>query len=166
MKIMKFYIVFALLMPSIVSAQSTSMTTAYELFSTGELEKALVQYNQLEAANTNNAEFFFLRGSCLSELGDDANAVKDLDVAISLDANNANAFYQRGFSYFSLGNSKMALADFNSTIVLDASYGEAYLNRGTIKYDLGKKDEACADWKKSLEMGLNLAESLIAQLCE
>lgn len=147
-------------------SQAPSMDQAHGLLAEGYLEEALDMFNDLEQANSNNPEFFFLRGSCLSELGENKNAITDLNISISLDNQNADAFYQRGFAYFTIGNSPEALKDFDQALVLSPKYGEAYLNRGTVHYDLGNTQAACQDWQNALDVGLSLAQALIDQLCK
>lgn len=147
------------------SSQNPTLDQAHELLADGYLEEALDMFNDLESSNKSNAEFFFLRGSCLSELGENEKAIADLNISISLNNLNADAFYQRGFANFTLGNSPLALEDFNQTITLSPEYGEAYLNRGTVQYDLGNAEAACQDWQYALDVGLTLAQSLLDQLC-
>lgn len=148
------------------TSQNSSIEQAHGLLAEGYLEEALDMFNDLEASNNNNAEFYFLRGSCLSELGENSLAITDLNISISLDNQNADAYYQRGFAYFTVGNSPDALKDFNQTIVINPKYGEAYLNRGTVQYDLGNPEAACQDWQYALDIGLTLAQALIDQLCK
>lgn len=68
-----------------ISAQNASIEEAHGLLSEGYLEEALDMFNDLHADNANNAEFFFLRGSCLSELGENEKAITDFNVSISLE---------------------------------------------------------------------------------
>lgn len=147
-------------------AQKSTIAEAHTLLTEGYLEEALDMFNDLEAKNSNNAEFYFLRGTCLSELGENTQAITDFNISISLDKSNADAFYQRGFANFTIGNSEEALKDFNQAIVLNPNYGEAYLNRGTVHYDLGNTEASCKDWQKALDVGLTLAQALIDQLCK
>lgn len=165
---MRILVILLLIMPTFfyAKAQETNIKEAHALLLDGELDQALVMFNAIEGKHENNAEFYFLRGTCLSELGQDDEAVIDFDISISLDNSNPTAFYQRGFSYFNLGKSPDALNDFNQAIDLDPKYGEAYLNRGTVHYDLGNTEAACQDWQVAVASGLTLASALLQQLCE
>ncbi|MEO9965079.1 MAG: tetratricopeptide repeat protein [Reichenbachiella sp.] len=147
-------------------AQPTSIDKAHELLLDGNLEEALSMFDELEIKNKSNAEFYFLRGSCQSELGDNNKAILDLNRSIELEKDNSNTYYQRGFAYFSIGNSEAALVDFNQALKLSPDYGEAYLNRGSVQYDLGNSDAACKDWQAALDTGLTLAQALLDQLCK
>ncbi|MEO9805072.1 MAG: tetratricopeptide repeat protein [Reichenbachiella sp.] len=165
---MKFTLTMLLLVGShnYVMSQKPNIKQAHELLVEGYLEEALDMFNELEKNNENNAEFYFLRGSCLSELGENDRAITDLNISISLDNKNANAYYQCGFAYFTIGDSPAALENFNQAIQISPDYGEAYLNRGTVQYDLGNTEEACQDWKSALNTGLTLAQALLNQLCK
>lgn len=139
------------------------MDQAYELYDQGQLEKAITILNDNEASN--DPRYFFLRGSCYSELGENALAVQDFNKAIQLQPKWPEAFYQRGFSYFAAGQSRLAIQDFDQTILQDSTYAEAYLNRGSVYYDLGNEEEACINWLKASQLGLELATQLTGQLC-
>lgn len=159
------FIVFFLWLNDIAAAQRSSIDRAHQLMTDGYLEEALDIFYEIEEENKKNEEFYFLRGSCLSELGRNDEAIVDFNTSIALNETNPDAFYQRGFAYFTIGNSALALLDFDRTITLSPDYGEAYLNRGTIQYDLGNPEKACQDWKRALDTGLTLAQALIDQLC-
>lgn len=147
-------------------SQKPNIKQAHELLAEGYLEEALDMFNGLEKDNQNNAEFYFLRGTCLSELGENTKAITDFDISISLKSKNADVYYQRGFAHFTIGNSEEALKDFNQAIRLSPDYGEAYLTRGTVQYDLGNSEAACEDWRYALKTGLTLAQALLDQLCK
>lgn len=165
MRSLLLFIYFLVLLSDVTVSQHLSIDRAHQLMIDGYLEEALDVFNEIEKDNDKNEEFYFLRGSCLSELGQNDEAIADLSISIELDETNPDAYYQRGFAYFTTGNSAMALLDFDRTIALSPDYGEAYLNRGSVQYDLGNLEEACHNWQKALDTGLTLAQALVDQLC-
>jgi len=159
------FVVIMLCGQLLVNAQNSKYNQAYDYYNNGELELAVNLFNEIEPSQLTNQEFYFLRGSCYSELGDSNKAIADLTKSINLDGTYANSYYQRGFSYFGSGESDKALSDFTTAIKLDPSFAEAFVNRGSVYYDLGNQQAACADWKTAIDLGVTMAEQLYEQLC-
>jgi tetratricopeptide (TPR) repeat protein len=153
----------AVSIPSI--CQLTVYEQAYQHYEDGDLETAIDLMDDSEADHLSDPRFFFLRGSCWSELGENALAIQDFNKSIELDDQNPETFYQRGFSYFSTKQSELAVKDFDQAIALDSEYAEAYVNRGSVHYDLGNQEKACADWQMAIDLGMSLGEQLYGELC-
>ena len=73
---------------------------------------------------------------------------------------------EEGISYFSSGKNALAISDFKSAILINPDNPEVYLNMGTVMFDSGDQDGACKQWKKANELGLEVANQMINEICK
>jgi len=104
----------------------------------GQFDKALHAYN-------NRADAYYKNGNY--EL-----AVRDLDVAISLNDKYAMAWFNRGNAYGQLGKFKEAYADLDKAISLDPANANAYNKRGQAHAVLGNKTAAFEDFNHAISL--------------
>jgi tetratricopeptide (TPR) repeat protein len=81
----------------------------------GKIAEARPDYDRALATNLAREDKFFAllgRGYALLDIGEYADAVRDLDAAIEMEPHHANALTWRGFAYERLGNTDMALRDY------------------------------------------------------
>jgi protein O-mannosyl-transferase len=81
-----------------------------------------------------------------------AQAMKDLDTAISLKPDFPDTYNNRGVAWGKLGKWQEAMADLDRAIEVKSDYAEAYSNRGVVYEKLGRWDEAIGDFKRSIEI--------------
>lgn len=85
----------------------------------GRLGEARPDYDRaLSSSLTREDKFFALlgRGYALLDIGEYADAVRDLDTALEMEPTHANALTWRGFAYERLGSTDAALRDYESAV--------------------------------------------------
>ncbi len=99
------------------------------------------------------------RGTAKYALGNEQEAIKDYDRAISLNPKYADAYNNRGKAKFEMGNKPEAIADLDRAISLNPKSAEAYFNRGNAKSDLGNQLEAIKDYDRAISLNPKSAEA-------
>jgi tetratricopeptide (TPR) repeat protein len=118
----------------------------------GQLDLAVVEYNQAIELDPQLTDAFINRGFAYYNLGDLDQAIDDFDQAIELDPQNSLAYSNRGIAYYELGDLDQAIDDFDQAIELDAQNAMAYSNRGLAYSDLGDLDQAIDDFDQAIEL--------------
>ena len=90
------------------------------------------------------------RGEFLIDEGRDAEAVKDFQVAISLDPNCSLAIHNRAVTLAQQNETEAALRDFNRVIELNPGLAIAYRNRAELLASLGRLNEAVRDYGRAI----------------
>jgi len=98
-----------------------------------------------------------LRGLAYLDRGDIADAIADLNKAITLAPDFAPAYQNRGNAWYARGNYGQALADYDMAIKLDPKAPASYINRATVRRDLGYVDGAFEDYKTAISLGADNA---------
>lgn len=111
------------------------------------------------------AHGYFYLGNFNDTKGDDEEAMKYYDLALSRNTGYLLAYNNRGILKGKHGNIQGAITDFSEAIKLKHDYAEAYYNRGVAYYQQQKPDEACKDWRKASSLGFKQANSVISQYC-
>lgn len=101
-------------------------------------------------------------------MGQHAEAIRDLDKAITLNRDSAYAYDNRGFAKMRLGDLAGAEQDINKSLELDALNSYAYKNKGLLYIELGMFDQAIKQFYKARDLGYfekydNEVEELIAE---
>lgn len=106
------------------------------------------------------------RGGAYVGLGNDQEAIKDLDMAIRLDPGSLKAYRGRGNAYNRLGNYQQAVKDYSKAIELnpleDGDNKEAikaYINRGVTYIAMGKYLLAIKDSNEAIRLDPGYAEA-------
>lgn len=106
------------------------------------------------------------RGSAYVGLGNDQEAIKDLDMAIRLDPRSLKAYRGRGNAYNRLGNYRQAVKDYSKAIELNPLEGgdnkeaiKAYINRGVTYMAMGKYPLAIKDSNEAIRLDPGYAEA-------
>lgn len=92
---------------------------AQQLIRSGRKSAALSQVNNLLEFDASDVVALTDRGHVLQLLGDNRNAIRDLDKAAELSPENAVIYRYRGRAYGQMGNTAKALQDFKRAIRLD-----------------------------------------------
>jgi len=111
------------------------------------------------------AHGYFYLGNYYDTSGNDEEAIKNYDLAISRNKGYLLAYNNRGILKGKHGNINGAVLDFTKAIEQKPDYAEAYYNRGVALYQQQKPDEACRDWQKASSLGFKQANSVIAEYC-
>ncbi|MBI2136362.1 tetratricopeptide repeat protein [Candidatus Woesearchaeota archaeon] len=123
----------------------------------GDLEGALVYFNQAIKLNPNDANAYNNRGNAKRKKGDLEGALEDYDTAIKLNPNEVNAYYNRGIVKSEKGDLEGARADYDQAIKLNPNDANAYNNRGYAKYKKGDLEGTLADYDQAIKLNPNHA---------
>lgn len=91
------------------------------------------------------------RGELLVDDDRPQEAIRDFQVAISLDPNCSLAVHNRAVSLAQAGESTAALRDFNRVIEMNPGLAIAYRNRAELLASLGRIEEALQDYTRAIE---------------
>ena len=100
-------------------------------------------------------EFYSLRGTIKSLLGDEKDAMADHEQAINISPESSSVYYMSGISKRMQKDQNEAIKDFDRVIELDHNNKDAYKLRGNAKSDAGKFAEALKDYNKALELDVD-----------
>jgi tetratricopeptide (TPR) repeat protein len=100
-----------------------------------------------------------LKGKTLSQQGEYAQALSEMDQALALNPKDAETFTRRGGIYTLQKQYDKAINDFNQALELDPRYAKAYYNRALAYYYQGKYDQALSDLQKNIELKPKDAEA-------
>jgi tetratricopeptide (TPR) repeat protein len=90
-------------------------------------------------------------GELLAEAGRADDAMRDFQVAISLDPKCSLAIHNRAVTFAQQNEFEAALRDFNRVIELNPGLAVAYRNRAELLTALGRMEEAIGDYNQALE---------------
>lgn len=107
----------------------------------GDAGTALKHAEKAVAAEPKNPVCYFMRGEALGSQRKSAEAIKDFNKALDLDATFTLAVDRRGGEQFKLGNVKESIDDFNTFIKANPKDEAAHWRRGISFYYAGKYTE-------------------------
>ena len=84
----------------------------------GNIDSALLDYNQLLLIQPKNSEIYERRGYIYYKLQDYEKAIIDYNQSIRINPNFALAYYHRGIAYLKLENQQKALEDLHTAVEL------------------------------------------------
>jgi len=146
--------------PTIVPAPTTAADfTARGLAkqSMGDLDGAILDYNQAVALDPKSVEVFYRRGLARQTKGDFDGAVADYTEVLTLDPKQADAYSNRGFVKQAQGDLDGALADYAQALLINPKISVAYYNEGLIEVQKGYLDAAIADYNHALDLDPKMA---------
>ena len=91
------------------------------------------------------------RGEMLIDCHRQEEAIRDFQVAISMDPNCSLAIHNRAVTLAQQNQPAAALRDFNRVIELNPGLAIAYRNRAELLASLGRNEEALADYTRAIE---------------
>ncbi len=134
------------------------------LFSMGEHEKALADYDK---AIERDSTYFFVyrnRAVTLKTMNRHEEAIKDWTTCIQFRPGNYQFYTERGIAYFSISKFKDAVGDFTKAIELKPEDGSLFLRRSYCYFRLKMITEAKQDANKSKELGHNVRPDYFSAL--
>jgi len=129
--------------------------------STGEPDRALLDYTEAIRIDPDNADAYYNRAMVRVELKEYDSAVEDFQKVITLRPDFQNAWCNRGNTYYALGKYHLAIQDYDKAIEIDSGDGDVYFNRGLAHLALEQKDQALSDFRKALQLGQRQAEKYL-----
>jgi hypothetical protein len=99
------------------------------------------------------------RGVAKAELGRHADALKDLNAALTLAPGNPTLLYNRGSALLQLGKPAEAIADLDRAVAALPTHRLAWNNRGRALEMLNRHDEAAASFGKAIAIDKDYADA-------
>lgn len=118
-----------------------------------DFQAAQLEFNRALIANPKLAEAYFERAKAKSMLGLYTEVVRDLDMAISLQAIYPEAFLNRAKAQLELRKATQAESDVNMAIKQGYEKSEALYWRGKCKLRANNRSSACEDFQSSAALG-------------
>ena len=115
---------------------------ANEMRDMGDIQGALLDYNEAIRLNALNAEAYLNRGITRQNMKQPDTASDDYTIAIQIDPTLSAAYIQRGLVSMDKNDPEGAIADFSEAIRVDSENTKAYALRAQVKFD--EKDYAGA----------------------
>ena len=92
------------------------------------------------------------RGNAYSTQRDYDRAIKDYDLAITLNPNYAKPYNNRGVAYQKKGDYDRAIKDFDEAIKLSPNYGHAFANRAETYLKKNDYERAAQDYDEAIRL--------------
>jgi predicted TPR repeat methyltransferase len=115
--------------------------------------EALASADLVLAAEADNIDAWFHRGTALYLLDRHDEALTSFDKVLALDSGFAEPWFRRGQVLQSLKRPAQALEAFDRAVTLDPSMGRAWSNRGGILQEMKRLDEAAESFRQALAHG-------------
>ena len=123
----------------------------------GQLNKALAEFNEAIRLNPNLGRAYYGRGVCYGQQGKPNEAIVEYTKSITLDPTIAGPYRNRGVEFRHNGEPHKAIADFNEAIRLDGQDVLAYFHRGVTYASSGDLDKAISDFTDAILRSPTLA---------
>ncbi|HEY1360865.1 MAG TPA: tetratricopeptide repeat protein [Xanthobacteraceae bacterium] len=132
----------------------------WALHSSGDDDRAIVDYNEALRLDPNYAHALANRGVAWRAKGDRGRAFADFDEAVRRKPDYAYAFAQRAYTRDAEGDHDRAIADYNEAIRLNPRDAFAFNNRGNAFRSKGEHERAIADYNEALRLDPKYATAL------
>ncbi|MDJ0764166.1 MAG: tetratricopeptide repeat protein [Myxococcota bacterium] len=126
---------------------------AIEHHKAGRLQIAAKLYQQIIAADPNNAEASHLLGVLMDQIGHPDMAVALISKAIEIDPNRSDFLDNLGIAYRALGRLDQAITVHQRAIAMDGTYAPAQYNLAAALHQAGRYADAIAQYRRVLSLG-------------
>jgi protein O-mannosyl-transferase len=139
----------------------------YEYKHSGQVDKALSDYNNALLIDSTYAMAYRNRGVIYFERNNDSLALRDYTKSIKYDSTVAESYANRGACYSRMGKIDLALKDLNKALQLDPKHKSALNNRSLTYFNIKEYKKAIADLDIYLNLYPNEAGSInLRGLCK
>ncbi|MEI8019077.1 MAG: tetratricopeptide repeat protein [Schlesneria sp.] len=121
-------------------------------FERGELAQAVDALNGMISKQPQNVALYSLRATAHHRMGNNDEALADLDHAISLDSRDARLFNNRGFVRLGMEQFQAANSDFDKATELASKFTNAYNNRGLLYIAQQRFGDAIVQFNRAIEI--------------
>jgi tetratricopeptide (TPR) repeat protein len=128
------------------------------------LEKSVTASKQ--TTSPKDADYWFAKGALCATYGNDRDAIKYFQKAISIDLNRSDAYFEQAISYGQLSDFDKAVSLVNKAIEMEPQNGLYLYGRGRIYLLNGKKDRAMEDIKKAAELDDEDAQAYLTYIAQ
>jgi protein O-GlcNAc transferase len=150
-----------------LEADSTNAYLLYvaagALFKQGQLQDALLKFDQLLSREPNHIAAITERSSVLLAMDQHDAALAGIEKAIALDPQYPEAHLNRGVLYGQLKRYDEAIAAFDKALRLNPNLGRAWLGYGKVLFELRRFDDAFIAYDKVEALQSNLDEVWIGR---
>jgi tetratricopeptide (TPR) repeat protein len=147
------------LAPADPSKLNALLVQAVALHQAGQLTDAERLYRRVLNDQPRNFDSLHLLGLVHHQRGEHSEAVRQIDVALTINANVAAAHNSRGVALKALKRLDEAVASYDTAIAIDPGYADAFSNRGLVLAELKRCDEALASYGKAIALRPNFPEA-------
>jgi len=130
--------------------KENQINSAIELFSKGEINRALDAVQNLFKEYPNEPLLFNISGACHAGLGQLDEAVKDYGSAIAIKPDYAKAHFNLAGALQDLGQLEAAVNSYEKTLEIEPDYAEAHNNLGSVFKELKENEAAVQSYKDAL----------------
>jgi tetratricopeptide (TPR) repeat protein len=135
-----------------VSEVTSLLAEAFALQQAGRLAEAEKAYNQILAAQPDHFDSLHLLGIVCHRRGDDAQALRHIDLALEINPNDILALNNRGIALRALKRFEDALASYDRALALWPDYAEALLGRANALKELQRFEAALSSYDRTLRL--------------
>ncbi len=132
---------------------STLVNLAAAHLDLGQPEDALAVTEQIVAADPDNLDAWFHRGTAFGLLDRNEDALASFERLLAIEEHFAEPWQRHAQVLQSLKRPEQALQSYDRALAIDPSLAEAWSNRGGILQEMRRLDEAAASFRQALEHG-------------
>ncbi len=125
----------------------------------GNLQEAIVAYDEAIRINPQYVDAYNDRGVVRSALGNFSEGITDFEQALKVDSQYPIAYVNLGIAHLNSNDYQQAITNFDRALQINSNLADAYLNRGKAYFYLGKKEKAIADYDQALNINSNYAQA-------
>jgi tetratricopeptide (TPR) repeat protein len=142
------------LAPSVSVKIDSILDKGNELFGQEEYKQAITYYDKV--INDNNLlSAYNNKGKALSNLGNQDDALKNLDRALEINPKYSSAWNNKGYVFYIQNKYPEAIECFDKAIEIDNKYAFAWTGKGECLFESADFERALACFNKSLEINPN-----------
>lgn len=132
---------------------------AERLYRKGDLEQALLLYQELLHDNYRDPHLWHVAGGLSAQLGDNESALNYIEQALKLNAKEASFYISKANVLIRLNKIKEAITTLQTAIKLRPNYPAAYSNLGNCYYRLDNLEAARKAYHRALELQPGFADA-------
>jgi len=118
----------------------SQVNSIIELYSTGMFKEALECIHNLKKEHTNEPLLYNIAGACYVALGDLTEAIKNYELALSINSNYYKAYFNLGNAFDELNQLDAAVLNYEKALDIKPDYAEAHNNLGNTFKRLNRLD--------------------------
>ncbi len=141
------------------TALDQTLMQSFAFHKAGELVKAEALYKAILQAEPEHFDALHMLGVVHLQTGRKEEALRLIDLAVTINPQAPIAFNNRGNALQSLDRYQDALASYDKALALKSDYDEALKNRADVLKALGRYDEALVFYGKALDINSRFAEA-------
>ena len=126
----------------------------------GRLAEAEALYRRVLAVQPRHFDSLHLLGVIAHQRGNNVDAVRQIDAALTLNSNIAGAHSNRGNALLALGRFEDAIASYDRAIALQPDFAGAFYNRGNALREMDRLEDALASYDRAVALAPDHADTL------